>query len=71
MKNIDNTYVTGLVSDTYSKTLDFIKQLTPNTKTSGGVAFEVPEGTTTANVYFDYSNTFDNTPKYIKYTITK
>jgi hypothetical protein len=69
-EKIDNTFAIGL-SDEYSKTLDWVKQLSPNTKSSGWVAFEVPEGTTTANVYFDYSNAFDNVPKYIKYTITQ
>lgn len=69
-EKIDSTYALGL-SDDYSKTLSLAKQLSPNTKTSGWVAFEVPEGTTAANVYFDYTNAFDDTPKYIKYSVTQ
>ncbi len=57
--------------DEYSKTLDFLKQLPPNTKMSGWVAFEVPESFTSGSLYFEYSNPYiDKEPKYIRYGVT-
>ncbi len=59
------------VGDKYSKTMDFLKKLSPNTKMSGWVAIEVPKGTSSGNLFYEYSNPLLNKkPKYIKYTIT-
>jgi|GEM_PF-1775459 len=66
----DSTYAIGL-SDEYSKSLDFIKKLTPNTKMSGWTAIEVPDGTKKLDLYFEYTNTLlSSKPNYIKYAIT-
>ena len=66
----DGTIAFGM-SDKYSKTLDFIKKLTPGTKTSGWVAIEVPDGTNDIDLYFEYTNSFiSSEPNYIKYRIS-
>lgn len=64
--------VAGGLGDEYSKTLDFFKQLPPNTKMSGWAAIEIPENIDNVDLYFQYTNPFlDDQPQYIKYKITK
>lgn len=66
----DNTFAVGL-SDEYSKTLDWIKKLPPNTKMSGWAAIEVPEGTDDIDLYFEYTNIWlSDKPQFIKYRIS-
>ncbi|MDO8633757.1 MAG: DUF4352 domain-containing protein [archaeon] len=70
-EKISRTFAVGLEDD-YSKTLSFIEQLNVGQKTSGWVAFEVPESLEKLDVFFEYSNPFINRqPQYIKYEITK
>jgi hypothetical protein len=65
----DKTIAIGL-GDKYSDTLELIKTLPPNTKTSGWTAIEVPDGTTEMDLYFAYTNPYlSKTPKYIKYSV--
>ena len=67
----DKTFAVGL-DEKYSKTLDFFKKLSPNTKMSGWAAIEVPDGTSSVDLYFEYTNQFlTKTPSYIKYKISK
>lgn len=66
----DNTFAIG-VDDKYSKTLSFLAKLGPGTKTTGWTAIEVPENTSSLDLYFEYSNYWSNTPNYIKWKITK
>lgn len=68
----DKTIAFGLDQEKYSKELSFLKDLPPNSKTSGWVAFEVPEGKNKFSMYFEYSNQFlDDVPKYIKWDLEK
>ncbi|PIT85015.1 hypothetical protein COU37_00645 [Candidatus Micrarchaeota archaeon CG10_big_fil_rev_8_21_14_0_10_45_29] len=66
----DKTIAIGIDDNTYDKTLDFFKKLTPGTKMSGWVAIEVPKSEQRGDLYFEYTNVWlSNTPKYIKYKI--
>ena len=66
----DTTIPFGLSSD-YAKTLSFIKELPPNTKTSGWAAIDVPQGASSLDLYFEYTNSFlSKTPNYIKYKVS-
>ena len=63
----DSTIAFGL-SPEYEKTLSFIKELSPNTKTSGWAVIEVPDGVTGLDLYFEYTNIYlSGSPQYIKY----
>jgi len=67
----DKTIAIGL-DEKYSKTLDFYKKLSPNTKMSGWAAVKVPDETSSIDLYFEYTNQFlTKTPNYIKYKISK
>lgn len=66
----DRTIAIG-VDGNYSRTLDYFKQLPPNTKMSGWIAIDVPENTQNVDLYFEYTNMYlSSTPNYIKYHIT-
>ncbi len=68
----DNTIAFGLDQEKYSKELSFLKDLPPTAKTSGWVAFEIPEDKNKFSMYFEYSNQFlDDVPKYIKWDLEK
>ncbi len=67
----DDTIAIGL-DDKYSKSLDWFKQLSPNSKMSGWVTIEIPlnidlEG----DLYFEYTNSYDSDRGYIKYGVNK
>jgi len=65
----DNTIAIGL-GDKYGKTLDFAKELPPNTKMSGWTAIKIPASTASADLYFEYTNSLlSKTPNYIKYKV--
>lgn len=67
----DPTIALGF-NDKYSDTFASYKTLPPNTKTSGWVAVKVPDGTSSTNLYFEYTNSFlTKNPKYIRYKINK
>lgn len=67
----DSTIAFG-VDTKYDKTLSFIKQLPPGTKTSGWVAIEVPENLSQSDLYFEYTNIYlSKTPNYIKWRINQ
>jgi len=65
----DDTIAIGL-DDKYSKTLDWFKQLSPNTKMSGWVPIKVPLELDSGDLYFEYTNYYDSDRGYIKYSIT-